>query len=174
MIIETEDLILRKPEYDDWKSMYRNLWSHAESAKHMLWKPTESEEDARLKMERSVAYAEKHPEQYIVCEKRSGEAIGFAGIEQIGEGIFEDTGIALGPAFVGRGYGKQILMALVEYVKETYHATRFVCSCRRANVASAKLQLSCGFTYTYSEDKVDSRTGERYILDYYCKGLENT
>ncbi len=174
MNIETKDLILRKPEYEDWKSMHRNLWSHAESAKHMLWKPTESEEDARLKMERTVAYAKQHPGQYIVCEKRNGEVIGFAGIEQTGEGIFKDTGIALGPAFVGRGYGKQILLALIQYVKENCHAAEFICSCRRANVASAKLQLSCGLTYTYSEDKVDSRTGEQYILDYYSKELENT
>lgn len=47
-------------------------------------------------------------------EKSSGQAIGFAGMEEMEPGVYEDMGIALGPDFVGRGYGKQIVNAMVD------------------------------------------------------------
>jgi RimJ/RimL family protein N-acetyltransferase len=166
-MLETIDLILDKPIFGDWKSIYENLWSHDESAKYMLWKTTKTEEDAKIKIEKNVAYMSRQPESYFVYEKSSGQAIGFAGMVQIDENTYEDTGIALGPKFVRKGYGKQILIALVEQAIKQYGATEFICSCRNANVASAKLQMSCGFIYTYSEDRKDPHTGENYILDFY-------
>lgn len=39
-------------------------------------------------------------------------------MKEIDEGIYEDSRIAIGTKFVGRGYGKQILMALVDYCFE--------------------------------------------------------
>ena len=35
--LETEDLILKKAEFTDWKTIYKNLWIHEESARYMLW-----------------------------------------------------------------------------------------------------------------------------------------
>ncbi|SEW46292.1 GNAT family N-acetyltransferase [[Clostridium] fimetarium] len=166
-MIETRDLILDKPQYDDWKNMYINLWSQDESAKYMLWRTTKTEENAKIRIEKNIAYMARHPESYLVYEKSSGEAIGFAGMEQIAENAYEDTGIAIGPRFVRIGYGKQILIALVEQACKKYGATEFICSCRNANVASAKLQISCGFIYTYSEERKDPYTRENYILDVY-------
>ena len=34
--LETKDLILKKAEFEDWKTIYYNLWRHKESAKYML------------------------------------------------------------------------------------------------------------------------------------------
>lgn len=45
--LETKDLILKKAEFEDWKTIYYNLWRHKESAKYMLWQPTETDEDAK-------------------------------------------------------------------------------------------------------------------------------
>ena len=42
--LETKDLILKKAEFEDWKTIYYNLWRHKESAKYMLWQPTETDE----------------------------------------------------------------------------------------------------------------------------------
>ncbi len=36
-------------------------------------------------------------------EKGSGQAIGFAGVEEIELHIYHETGIARGPEYVGRG-----------------------------------------------------------------------
>lgn len=164
---ETKDLILKQAEQDDWYDMYHNLWCHDESAKYMLWEPTHSEEAAKLRTSKSVAYQIANPHRYFVHEKKSGQAIGFAGMMKIADDTFEDTGVAIGPAFTGQGYGKQILMALVEEAFHEPDITRFVASCRSQNEASRRLQLSCGFTYSHSEDRVDPRTEEGYVLEFY-------
>jgi len=166
-MIETRDLILDKGKLEDWEAMYKNIWSHDESAQHMLWRPVHTEEDAQERMKKNIAFMEKCELAWFIYEKTSGEAIGFAGMEQIGEGVYEDTGIAIGPAFTRKGYGKQILMALVNEAFINLGADKFVCSCRSQNEASKQLQISCGFVYSHSENKIDPRDGKEYILDYY-------
>lgn len=165
--METRDLILKKAESDDWPDIYENLWRHAESAKHMLWKPSHSAEEAKVRIEKVIAYQKTKPFEFFVYEKKSGKAIGFAGMKQISDKVYEDTGIAIGPAFVGKGYGKQILMEFVRFAFEELGAEKFVTSCRSKNIASRQLQLSCGFTYSHSEDRVDPRTGNAYVLEFY-------
>ena len=45
--METEDLILGKAKYEDWKSIYHNVWSRPETAEYMVWKVTVNEDEAR-------------------------------------------------------------------------------------------------------------------------------
>lgn len=166
-MIETRDLILKKAEFDDWQDMYKNVWSREETARYMLWEVTRSEDDAKSRMERTIAYQQKNPNAYTVFEKATGKAIGFAGMLEIEPGVFEDCGVALGPEFVGRGYGKQILNALVEQVFTTLNARKLICSCRSENEASRRLQLSCGFCFSHTENRIDPRNESEYILEFY-------
>ena len=168
---ETKDLILRKAVFEDWKAMYRNIWSQQESARYMVWDVTESEEAAMSRMERTIAYQGAHDYHWTVVEKASGQAIGWAGMEERAPGVWGETGVALGPAFTGKGYGKQILNLLTDYAKDCLGAKEFVACCRRENLISKKLQLSCGFTYTHSEEVMHPRDGIPYILDHYRKCL---
>lgn len=170
-MLETKDLIIKQAEQKDWKDMYYNLWRHAESTKYMLWKVTSSEEEAQIRMKKSIAWQETHPYSWGVYEKVSGQAIGFAGMTEVETGVYEDTGIALGPDFVGKGYGKQIVNAMVDYARDELGAKKMVLSCRSKNIASKKLQESCGFTYSHSEDRVDPRTNEAYVLEFTYKEL---
>lgn len=165
-MIETKDLVLRKAQFEDWKDMYQNVWSREETARHMLWTVTESEEHAMERMRRTMQFQSEH-DAWFVFEKKSGRAIGFAGILPIEDGVYEDCGIALGPEFVGRGYGKQILTALRAYAFETREAKAFVVSCRSQNAASRGAILSCGFTFTHTEDRVDPRDDTPYVLEFY-------
>jgi len=168
---ETKDLILRKAVLEDWQAMYRNIWSRPESAKYMVWRITESEEAAVSRMERTIAFQAAHDHHWTVVEKASGQAIGWAGMEEQAPGVWGETGIALGPAFTGKGYGTQILMLLTDYARDNLGAKRFVACCRRENLISRKLQLSCGFTYTHSEEVFHPRDKIPYILDHYEKKL---
>lgn len=167
--METKDLLLEKAKYEDWESIYRNVWSRPETAKYMLWKVTTDEEGARERIKRSIAWQENH-DAWLVYEKASGQAVGFAGIEEIRPHIYEDTGIALGPEYVGKGYGKQILQLLTEYCI-SLGGLEFRYSTRAGNLASKALAVSCGFVYQYSEQKTDQRSGERYELEIYKKDL---
>ncbi len=101
-ILETQDLILKKCEFNDWKDLYQNIWCHEESAKYMLWKFTTSEEAAKERMRKCLAAQEKSPYNWTVYEKKSGQAIGWAVMGEVDQGVFEDQGIAIGPVFVER------------------------------------------------------------------------
>lgn len=166
-MIETRDLILRKANLDDWRDMYKNVWSREETARYMLWKVTRSESDAKVRMERTIAYQQTNPTAYIVCERAGGRVIGFAGMKEIEPGVYEDCGVALGPEYVGKGYGKQVLSALVDTAFNALDAHKFICSCRSENEASRRLQLSCGLTFSHTEDRVDPRDDAPYILEFY-------
>ena len=169
--LETKDLILKKADFDDWKALYRNLWRHAESARYMLWTPVESEEEAKERMERTIVFQRIEKYAFLVYLRKTGEPIGNAGMRDAGGGAYEETGIALGPDFVGKGYGTQILNALTEEAKRI-GAARFLAGNRVKNEASRRLQLSCGFSFDHlSEEKTDPRTGEKYFVENNIKIL---
>ena len=116
---------------------------------------------------RNTAFEEKPENKYalFVYLKKTGEAIGFAGMRELERGIYEETGIALGPEFVRKGYGRQILTALLEEAGKL-GAKEFHACYRTGNAASRALQLSCGFVFdSLSEEKTDPRTGETYVLE---------
>lgn len=164
---ETDRLILRKAEFPDWEQMYRNVWQHAETARYMLWSVTVDEDAAKERMRRTIAFQREHC-AWIVCEKASGQAIGFAGFRNE-NGVSEDTGICVGPAFVGKGYGKEILNKLVRISTEEYGARGFLVSCRSENAASRGMILGCGFRFSHQEPRVDPRNGAPYTLEFYRK-----
>lgn len=171
VIIETNDLILKKAKFEDWVSIYNNLWRYEESAKFMLWKVTKSEEEAKERMYKTIDFEKIEKYALLVYLKETGEAIGFAGMREVEKGVFEETGIAVGPDFVHKGFGKQILNALVDEAKRC-GATKFLASSRVQNLASHCLQISCGFRLeSYSEEKEDPRTGEKYVVENNMKLL---
>ncbi|MEY8331680.1 GNAT family N-acetyltransferase [Lachnospiraceae bacterium 47-T17] len=167
--METEDIILAKAKYEDWRSIYRNVWSRLETAKYMVWKVTADEDGARERIQRTIAWQETH-DAWMVYERGSGQAIGFAGVKETEPHVFHETGIALGPEYVGRGYGKQILRLLMEYCI-SLEGQEFYYSTRAGNTASRALALSCGFTYQHSERRIDQCSGKTYELEIYKKNL---
>ena len=64
-MIETESLILDKAKFSDWKEMYCNVWSRPESAKYMAWNLTTSEENAKIRIMKTIEFhlweLTKHP-----------------------------------------------------------------------------------------------------------------
>ena len=171
VFLETEDLVLRKAVFSDWDALYRNITRHPEAARYMLWSPDENEEMARERMRRTLAFEAREKYAFLVCLKKTGEPIGFAAMRQAEEGAFEDMGIALGPAFHRRGYGRQILEAFCEEARRC-GAKEFRSSYRLANMPSQRLQEACGFVFDFdSEERTDPRTGERYIVRNMKKAL---
>lgn len=75
------------------------------------------------------------------------------------------------PTLKDIGYGKQILLLLLEYCR-SLGGKEFYYSTRGNNEASKALALSCGFTYQYAEKRTDYRNGKPYQLEVYHKGIE--
>ena len=168
-MIETESLILDKAKFSDWKEMYRNIWSQPESARYMAWSITTSEEAAKIRIVKTIAFQKEH-DTYVVYEKSSGKAIGFAGVEKLEPCIYQEAGICLGPNYVGKGFGRQILQGLIQYCKEQFGAKEFIYSTRDENTASNRLAKSFGFLLISSAAKIDSKDGHSYnLLQYSLK-----
>lgn len=168
-MIETESLILDKAKFSDWEEMYHNVWSQQESARYMAWTVTTSEEAAKIRIVKTIAFQKEH-NTYLVYEKSSGKAIGFAGVEKIEPYIYQEAGICLGPKYVGKGFGKQILQGLIQYCKEQFGAKELIYSTRDENIASIRLAESFGFLMISSVPMIDSKDGHHYkLLQYSLK-----
>ena len=74
----------------------------------MQWRVTDSEAADRERIRNTIKYQKNH-DTYFVYEKRTGQAIGFAGVEQITPDIYQEASIALGPEYTGQGYGLGIV-----------------------------------------------------------------
>ena len=68
--IETNDLIMKKAVFDDWKSLYRNITSRPESAKYMLWKIDNSEEESKDRMLRTLEFRKREKYPLTVFQKK--------------------------------------------------------------------------------------------------------
>lgn len=168
-MLETKDLILDKAKPEDWRDMYRNVWRHPESARYMMWSVTRREEDALDRIRRTIEFQKSH-DTYLVYLNATGEAIGFAGVEQMSPTVWEEGGICLGPDYVGRGFGRQILQCLIQHAKEL-GAKEFVASAREENTASRALIASMGFTQFDAEERTDDRDGSTYMYLRYQLSL---
>ena len=164
--IETKDLILKKAKIEDAESIFKNYWSSEVSAKYMLWTPQKNLDEAIDRVKRTIEFQKTHM-AYFVYEKKSGEVIGQAGMEEIEDGVYEDIGIGMGEKFVCKGYGKQILNALIDYIFNELDGIKIICSCFEENTPSRRLQLSCGMKYAYSKDCVRERDNMPYKADYH-------
>ncbi len=88
-------------------------------------------------------------------------------MKEMKPGIYEDIGIGIGENFVGNGYGKQILNCFINYLFNELNAKKIICSCHYENIASEKLQKSCGLKYAYSKMHTREKDGMSYRVDYY-------
>ncbi|WP_322202672.1 GNAT family N-acetyltransferase [Acutalibacter intestini] len=161
-MLETKDLILDKGRQEDWQAMYSNVWSRPESFRYMLPQLSLNEAEAKERMRRTIEFQKSH-DTYIVYLRSTHQAIGFAGVEQVGPDTWQEVGICLGPDFVGRGFGKQIVQCLLAYAKRL-GAREFLYSTWEENTASIALAKAAGFTLVSQEPMTRPHDGQAYTL----------
>ena len=164
--IETQDLILGKAKQEDLESIFNNYWCSEKTAKYMLWVPQKNLQEAQDRLDRTIKFQKDHL-AFMVFEKKTGQAIGQVGMFEKEPKVFEDMGIGIGEKFVGKGYGKQILKGLVDYIFSELGGETVICSCHTDNIPSAKMQQSCGLKYDHSEMYTREKDNLTYKSDYY-------
>ena len=160
---ETKDLILGKAKQSDWDAMYRNVWSRPSSFRYMVLELSPDEAEAQERMRRTIRFQAEHETAYTVFLKATGEAMGFAGIQQLGEGLWEETGICIGPDFWGYGYGTQLLDCLLDLARQR-GAREFIYSAWEENAASRALAKKAGFRPYGVEEHTRPHDGKAYRL----------
>ena len=146
LILEGERIRLRKARESDWSSMLRNVWGDEAVYRWMLYQPTLTEEGARERCLRSMAFQKGHP-AWFVCLKDTDEAIGLCAIKEIDKGHFEESGICIGTEHQGRGYGKEIVSLLLALAFQQLGAEDFRYGYFRDNEKSRRLAEHFGFQY---------------------------
>lgn len=164
--LETKDIILGKARQEDLESIYNNYWCSETSAKYMLWVPQKNLEEAQDRLNRTINY-QKDNFAFFIYEKATGQAIGQVAMKEIEKGIWEDCGIGMGENFVGKGYGKQILTCIINYLFSELNAEKIICSCHPDNIASQKMQLSCGMKYTHTQPYTREKDNLTYMSIYH-------
>ncbi len=164
--IETERLVLRKAEARDLEPIWQRVWQDGRLAATMLWAPTETREAAEERLARTMAY-QANNYAYFVCLRETDEPIGFGGVRELEPGVWDETGLCIAFDWQGRGYGKELLRALIDLVFRELGGRCFHYSCFHGNAASAALCRSCGFVCTGSRPETRERDGFEYLCDCY-------
>ena len=165
-MIETADLLLRPGAPGDGPALYANLWRHAPVFQYLFSRPSP---DGAFGCQRTAAYAEMHrevPTEFFVCEKATGQPFGIAGVKPLSPERWTITDVAIGPAFQRKGYGEQIVRALVD-LAFSRGAEEVAYDCFEENEASKRLALRCGFAYDHAETAELQKNGRPVTLAHY-------
>jgi len=164
LILEGERIRLQKARESDWSSMLRNVWGDEAVYRWMLYQPTLTEEGARERCLRSMAFQKDHP-AWFVCLKDTDEAIGLCAIKEIDKGHFEESGICIGTEHQGRGYGKEIVSLLLALAFQQLGAEDFRYGYFRDNEKSRRLAEHFGFQYEKTYELTRSWDGAVKKID---------
>ena len=145
-VLEGKNIRLRKAREDDYQSMLKHVWGDEAVYRWMLYQPTMTEEDARDRCRRSMEYQKDHY-AYFAALKETDEAIGLCAIKENEPGHFEESGICIGTAFQGKGYGKEIVALLLELAFTKLGAEDFRYGYFHDNEKSKKVAESFDFHY---------------------------
>ena len=164
--IITSNLILRKATKNDLNEIYNNVWKHKELAKYMLWKPTDNIDEAKDRLDRTINYQANY-DAFFITLRKTGEVIGFAGIYEEEQDVYEDTGLCISGNYHRKGYGTESVKALEKLIFEYHRGKRFIYSCQSLNEPSKYLALKEGFIYSNSKPCIRDYDNYHYICDYY-------
>ena len=145
-VLEGRSIRLRKARESDYESMLHYVWSDPDVYQWMLYQPTLTKEEALARCRRSIAYQKEHF-NYFVALRETDEAIGLCGVQEWEPGRYEESGICIGTAFQGRGYGKEILSLLLDLSFRGLDAKDFLYSYFPENQRSKRLAEGFGFHF---------------------------
>ena len=151
--LEGSAIRLRKAKDGDFESMLRHVWSDPDVYRWMLYQPTLTREDAIARCQRSIQYQKDHF-AYFVALKETDEAIGLCAIREWEPGRFEESGICIGTAYQGRGFGKELLGLLLDLAFQKLDAKDFRYGYFRENVRSGRLVEHFGFRFDRTYEMV--------------------
>ena len=166
---ETKRLFLK--EYDEkyMEKAHLNFFSSSNTAKYVLWKPTNTPLEAKSKVEYWLNEV-KITIFWMIHLKENDEPIGFISLDEISPNVYGNLGIAIGENYLLKGYASEVLSELIEYVKsldgKEIHYSHF-----KENEASKRLALKFGFEYYKSEKRVRRYDNKEFDELFYILKL---
>lgn len=167
MKIETKDLILKTDILkEDVEKIHKNVFSQNETAKYMLWRASDEIEWTKKRLK---SWQESNVDLYFIYEKANNNPIGFLTFSQESDTI-KNIGLCIGKNFIRKGYGKQVLTALLDYCK-SHNIKTVEYSAFHENIASIELAKKLGFVYSHSKNSVRNHDKLDFVEDVYVKKI---
>jgi GrpB-like predicted nucleotidyltransferase (UPF0157 family)/RimJ/RimL family protein N-acetyltransferase len=148
IFLETKRLILKTAELSDL-DMLVALRSDLEVMENTGYGGTQTKEEVREYLDFAIPYQKKHGMGFcLVFEKESGDFVGEAGLFHL---LFDDTqpelelGYHLHKKFWGKGYGTELVKALVRWGFQHLSVNKLISTTYPDNVASQKVLTKAGF-----------------------------
>ena len=145
MILETARTLLRPFADGDAQDLY-DYARDPRVGPAAGWKPHESLEES-LRIIHTVFSA---PNVFAIVDRESGHAVGsvgFVGRPRGEEGLSDELGYALSPAYWGRGLMTEAAMRVVDYGFTALGLQAIWCSHYAENDRSRRVIEKCGFHY---------------------------
>ena len=145
-VLETEDLILRKPERRDAKDIFRYA-SDGDVARYVLWDPHRSlSETRRFVRDLRERIRAGCPSSWVVTLRETGTVIGTIGfVWYSSENRSAELGYSFARAYWNKGYATQALRAVVGSVFGSIPVNRLEAQHDVRNPASGRVMQKCGF-----------------------------
>ena len=145
-VLETRDLILRRPRMKDAADIY-SYSSDEEVARYVLWEPHRSVAETRSGLRELIRRARAgYPSSWVITLKESGRVIGTIGfVWYSAENCSAEIGYSLSRVFWNRGYATQALKAVSDEVFRALPLNRLEAQHDLRNPASGRVMQKCGF-----------------------------
>ncbi len=143
--LKTERLSLRVLNMDD-KEQFFKYRSNPEIYRFQSWKPSSIEEIEAF-IELNLAAIPNTPctwLQLAVCLK-DGRLIGDIGIHFLDDGCQVELGYTISPDYQGRGYAREAVQAVIDFLFFSLGKHRITASVDPGNLSSIKLLEKMGF-----------------------------
>lgn len=168
--LETDRLILRKIELEDYKKAYKNWCSDPEVPKYLPWEPHTNEEVTKNLYESWInEYNDPFKFRWIVIEKVSNEPIGTIDVVNFKERDSRaEIGYCYGKKWWGKGYGTEALKVVIDYLLNEVEIEMIIAGHEISNPASGRVMEKAGMEYACLMPKwMKNKEGKREDIKYY-------
>ncbi|MHC1727823.1 MAG: GNAT family N-acetyltransferase [Syntrophobacteraceae bacterium] len=167
--IETERLLLRRPHGPEIELLTGMLGTPGVMRWLFSGAPMEPD-SARSFIEKEFTFGEESFGLGIICEKGTGQFVGFGGVipcRHLGVDDFE-FGFAFQENFRGKGYAKEIGNAQIKYGFENLPVDRLLALAHPQNIPSLKVIENMGMRFL--KEIVTEQRGPRrvYVIERVC------
>ena len=169
--LETERLILRGISEEDVDFIFQQF-SNEDVTRYLFdAEPTQTLQEALEIVQMYTLQKKVTAHRWIIVLKESNTKIGTLGFH-----IWKretqtcEIGYDLQPNFWGKGYGKEAVKAMLDYIVPTLELNSITACIYEENIASSALVKSLGFADS-QEQRTELFRGQEYLHSIYRKGV---
>ena len=148
--LETERLILRKTQENDYLPMFRNWANDERVTRFLTWQPYESAEQLKNTYHQYLLENQNRPDIYDwkIVLKEINEPIGSISVVKMREDIEKaEIGYCLGYKWWHKGITSEALNEVIRYLFEDVGFNRITSQHDTRNPRSGKVMEKCGLRY---------------------------